>query len=214
MGIKFDFRYWTKRYEKDYHTDVKNKYPIYVDENDVEHKEESPYFGEISKVLQKRGFLLKKEFVSIGYWKAPRQIRNLRINSKNTIERVTKKVMDENSEEKQVAYLIDNTLKGVKIPVASALLTVLYPTKYCVIDYRAWRALKWLKILASNNQFVMESYTQYSNYLDSLSNYKSKSIYFKFLKTLRNMAKRRKMTARQLEMALWKFDKMKGEKEK
>jgi len=48
--------------------------------------EKSPYFETMSKVLVKRGFLFKKEFVSIGRWKSQRQINNYEANDEDTIQ--------------------------------------------------------------------------------------------------------------------------------
>jgi hypothetical protein len=63
-----DIELWAKEYEKDYNTsNTSIKYYIDNCENALEEK--SPYFSSISKVIQKRGYLLKKEFISICEWK-------------------------------------------------------------------------------------------------------------------------------------------------
>lgn len=210
MGITFDLDYWSKRYENDYDIDLGGNYPIYVDENGIEIKEKSPYFEKMSKTLQKRGFLLKKEFVSIGKWKSPRQIHNYEANSEELVEKTTRKVLQEKNERKKVKSLISGKLKGVKIPVASAILTIINPDKYCIIDYRAWRALKWLQNISPNNTLVFNSYQEYSNYIDSLDSYRRLQVYLDFLELLRSIARNHGVKPRQIEMALWKFDKMKG----
>lgn len=51
MGVKFDFRYWVKKYEDDYPKDSEGKFPIYFDDHGVEHEEESPYFETMSTAL-------------------------------------------------------------------------------------------------------------------------------------------------------------------
>jgi len=211
MGIKFDIDYWTKRYESDYPIDTGQVYPKYFDENGVEREEKSPYFGMMSKTLVARGFLLKKEFVSIGRWKSHRQINNYEANSEETVRRVTSQVLREASETKRIKALTEGTLRGVKIPVASAILTIVYPNEYCIIDYRAWRALRWFQ-KGAKDQLTFSSYKEYSDFLDSLRDYTSLKVYLRFLKQLRSITAKYNRTPRQLEMALWKFDQMKGMK--
>jgi len=209
VGVRIDLHYWTRKYEDDYRTDTEGKYPIYVDGKGVEHEEKSPYFESMSAVLQKRGYLLKKEFVSIGNWKTERQKRRYISNTSENVINLTKKALSAPDEQK-VKILID--LEGVGIPVASAILTVVYPKEYCVIDYRTWRALRWLHTVAAKGSFSFTSYKEYSEFLDSYARYGTISEYFWFLGTLKNIGKNRNMTSRQVEMALWKFDQMKGEK--
>jgi len=60
----------------------------------------------------------------------------------------------------------------------------------------------------------MMSYEEYSDFLDRYDQYNTITAYMGFLKTLKNIGKGRNMTTRQVEMALWKFDKMKGKKPK
>lgn len=211
MGIAFDLDYWTKRYESDYPIDTGGVYPKYTDKNGVEREEKSPYFETMSKTLVARGFLLKKEFVSIGRWKAHRQINNYEANSEETVRRITSQVLKEESETKRIRLLTKGALRGVKIPVASAILTIVYPDKYCIIDYRAWRAMRWLQ-KGSKNQLAFNSYKEYSDFLDSLDDYMSLKGYLKFLEQLRSITAKQNKTPRQLEMALWKFDQMRGVK--
>ena len=209
MGIAFDSDYWTKKYESDYAIDTGGVYPKYTDGNGVEREEKSPYFETMSGTLVARGFLLKKEFVSIGRWKAHRQINNYEANSEETVIRITSQVLKEKSETKRIRTLTGGGLRGVKIPVASAILTVVYPKEYCIIDYRAWRALRWLQ-KGSKDQLTFSSYKEYSDFLDSLKDYMSLKGYLRFLKQLRSITVKHSRTSRQLEMALWKFDQMRG----
>jgi hypothetical protein len=108
--------------------------------------------------------------------------------------------------------LICGELKGVKIPVASAILTIIYPEKYCITDYRAWRALKWLQNISNDGNLVLSGYEKYCDYIDSLNVYDTLQSYMWYLKSLRSLAAGQKKTPRQFEMALWKFDEMKGVK--
>lgn len=215
MGVKFEFHYWMKKYEKDYPKDTGGKYPIFVDERGVEHEETSPYFETMSTVLQKRGYLLKKEFVSIGEWKTERQRKRYESNTDQKIERVTRKVFRAPYKDKiKILVRTRDKLHGVGIPVASAILTVAYPKEFCIIDYRTWRAILWLRTLETKRSCTFASYREYSGLLDSYDRYGTIGVYLKFLGTLKDIGEKVKMTPRQVEMALWKFDQMKGAKRK
>ena len=164
----------------------------------------------MSAVLQKRGYLLKKEFVSIGKWKTERQKGRYENNSDEKVEQLTRKALEASDKDK--TKILDK-LEGVGIPVASAILTVAYPKEYCIIDYRTWRALLWLSTLTKKGRFTFASYREYSDFLDSYNAYaRTSTRYYNFRDTLKTIGEKRGMPPRQVEMALWKFDQMKGEK--
>jgi len=208
VGAKIDFRYWMQKYEEDYSKDVDGKWPIFIDEKGIEHEERSPYFETISRVLQKRGYLLKKEFVRIGKWKTERQTKSYETNTDNKVKNLTKEALKA-PDTKKIQIL--NRLRGVGVPVASAILTIVYPTEYCVIDYRTWRALLWLRAMATKDRLTFASYKDYSDLLDQYDTYGGVHVYYSFRNALKKIGEKRNMTPRQVEMALWKFDEMKGE---
>lgn len=197
-----DFNYWRRRYEEDYPKDVSDRYPIFKDAYDKEQREKSPYFETMSEVLRRRGYLLKDEFKSICLWKTTRQKKAYEEDSEEEIKTYTQKAINASTDKDKVESLIN--LNGVGIPVASAILTVIDPAKYCVIDFRAWRALKWLQGIN------FSSYENYSKFLDDYRNYGTLRIYRSFIEEIRGIAKKNNQTPRQVEMALWKFDKEKG----
>src|SRR3989344_9174055 len=91
------------------------------------------------KVVKKRGYLTKKEFVEIGMWKSPRPKKNYLRNSDKDVVEITKKALSTKFEKSRIMLLV--TLKGVSIPTASAILTLIDPKDYGVIDIRAWQIL-------------------------------------------------------------------------
>ena len=206
---KFDFLYWMKKSAVDYPTDVDGKFPIYIDEQGHEHEEISPYFETISKVFQRRGHLLKQEFVSIGVWKTERQTKRYRNNSQEDVTSITRKAIAASDKDK-VRILLG--LEGVGVPVASSVLTMTNPREYCIIDYRAQRALLWLKKVAGNCRITFVSYREYSDFLDSCGAYGTVRAYYDFRDDVKKIGMKKHMTPRQVEMALWKFDEMKGER--
>lgn len=93
----------------------------------------------------KRGWLLKKEFLTICLWKSRRPKRLYNLNSESEIERCTKLSFAEKDEKKKIGYLIQ--LHGVRIPVASAILSVTNPKDYPIIDERCIQSLKQLGVI-------------------------------------------------------------------
>lgn len=205
--MKIDIEKWKKEYERNYEADVRRagaKYPIFISNSGEEIVDRSPYFETVSKLYQKRGYLHWEEFNSIGLWKTRRQKKRYAHEfNKNNTERITRNAMQASDEEGKIKSL--RLLKGVGIPVCSAILTIVYPSEYCIIDYRAWRALKWYL-----NSVDFSSYEDYSRFLDSYDSRTSVESYLTYLKQSREIGKEWNMTPRMVEMALWKYDEMKG----
>jgi hypothetical protein len=205
--MSIDFEKWAKKYETDYESDIKKagaEYPVFIKDSGKKIADKSPYFEKVSKLYQKRGYLKWEEFYNIGLWKTRRQRNRYesKFNKKN-VESITKKAISIDEEEKKIRFLME--LEGVGVPVGSAILTVIYPVQYCVIDYRAWRALKWYL-----KDIVFYSYENYSEFLDSYDSRTSVESYLTYLKEVRKIAEKLSMTPRKIEMALWKFDEHRG----
>ena len=78
------------------------------------------------------------------------------------------------------------------ISVASAILTLCFPDKYSVIDFRGWR-----QIFGEEKKY---------------SNYTTKE-YISYLTIIRQMATYFGLTTQQVDMAIWQYDiENKGEK--
>ncbi len=74
-------------------------------------------------------------------------------------------------------------LQGVAVPVASAILTAIYPERYTVIDFRALEAL------------------------GSKTTDRSVNFYLAYLTHCRQLAKAHHVTLRALDRALWQWSK-------
>lgn len=96
------------------------------------------------------------------------------------IEENTKRAIEEIDDKNKVEILDD--LRGVGIPMASAILTVLNPNDYGVIDINAWYTL---------NSEEKRSFTSEDFIL--------------FMKKIRENAKKQNLTARQTEIGLFKW---------
>ena len=89
--------------------------------------------------VKKRGSFTKDEFLKMGMWKSPRPKWHYLNNSEKEIISVSKKVIATKNDQTRAELL--TSLQGVAIPTASAILTLIYPKNYGVIDIRVWQVL-------------------------------------------------------------------------
>ncbi len=117
-------------------------------------------FDNIASDFKNKAFLTKIELLRIAEWKLkgvwyPKHKKEIELNSDKSIEETTKRAINETNDKKKVEIL-DN-LYGVGIPVASAILTVLNPKDYAVIDVNVWYALYFKE----KRWFTSENFRQY-----------------------------------------------------
>jgi hypothetical protein len=109
---------------------------------DVLTDEETPetlrLIGEL-RVARRRGYLTRREFLTICRWKSPRSLPLCRKNAPARIRRQTALAFASRSE--RVRFEALTALRGVGAPTASALLTLTDPRRYGVIDVRVWKLL-------------------------------------------------------------------------
>lgn len=161
-------------------------------------------FSTIKKVLRDRGYLTRIDLEGISEFKSGRRnINNVNENTEEEINSITKDVIESLSTE-DTAYLIKELVKlrGVGVKTASAVLTVLEPETFAVLDYRAVRALVW-KIGQAQS---------YEVFYRSLEVFRDPSAedYQWYNEKLNCIAKETDTTPRMVDMALWKFDKEVG----
>jgi len=125
-------------------------------------------FNKINKSKTK-GHLTKDEFIEICMWKSPRPRKHYLKNSKKIIKKISEKVLATNSEDMKIKLL--RSLKGVSIPVASAILTLLDPKNYGVIDIRAWQLLYNYGEVKTNPRGQMFNINNWKTYLTLLRKY-------------------------------------------
>lgn len=113
-------------------------------------------------------------------WKTRgRGISRLRRNSDEEIADALSLAVRAKTERAAVAVLLG--LRGVDVPVASAILTVTFPERYTVIDFRALEAL------------------------DNKSSDRSVNFYLAYLDTCRRLAIENNISLRDLDRALWQW---------
>ncbi len=143
---------------------------------------------EIGEKVRARGYLIKDEFLSIVRWKSPRPIGFAMKNSEEKIKQVTGAAFKLNSEELKIEKLLE--LEGVGVPMASSILTIIYPEKYAVIDIRAWATLVELGIFNSK-----KNYFNTQDWLD-------------YLGVMRKKAEECGVTPRMVDKAFYMMDKI------
>jgi hypothetical protein len=80
-------------------------------------------------------------------WKSPRAAVHYGRNSAATIRVVSRATLATRSERRRLELLCG--LRGVSVPIASAILTLIDPTRYGVLDIRVWQLLFALDSVSS-----------------------------------------------------------------
>jgi len=160
---------------------------ILIKENLVreEHEGTQLLIAELTPV-KKRGYLLKAELIKISKWKSPRAILLIKSNSEKSINRLTRKAFSTRNEKNRLELLIK--LKGVSVPMASSILTLLNPERYGVIDIRVWQVLCEIGAMTSNSKGVNFKFNDW----------------YRYLIIIRHFAKKFNVTSRDVERTLFK----------
>lgn len=108
-------------------------------------------FGEIHQNFQDKGYLTPEELFAIVIWKSNRaktKVLNGFLELTRNIEQITKSFSIQSDREKVLTL---NSIGGIGVPIASAILAVCYPDRFTVVDYRAKESLKKLSITVHGN---------------------------------------------------------------
>ncbi|MFN8062255.1 MAG: hypothetical protein U0Q12_24095 [Vicinamibacterales bacterium] len=89
--------------------------------------------------VRARGHLERAELEAACRWKSPRVIRHVLSNSPASIRRATAAALATRDEVERAQRLV--ALRGVSVPMASAILTLVEPRRYGVLDIRVWQLL-------------------------------------------------------------------------
>ena len=143
-------------------------------------------------------FLTETEFDEILRWKLRGQYRrqaHLRMgNTDEVIRQVTGLALtvshvDEDCE-LQLRVSILSALRGVGVPVASAVLALVYPDEYAVVDFRVWRQLFGKEI---GRAFLVSDYKRY-------------------MCKMRPLASELGWSVQEVDMAIWEYDRQHGDR--
>lgn len=116
--------------------------------------------------VKREKVLTKPELISICRWKSPRAIHHIKANHGATVRSLTRKALSTRSERKKLDFL--TRLRGVSLPMASAILTIIYPKRYGVIDIRIWKLLYAINSVGKNPKGVGFTFNHWYHYLSLL----------------------------------------------
>jgi hypothetical protein len=91
------------------------------------------------RAVRRAGEFDRAAFLAMCRWKSPRALLHYRRHSAATVRRVARAVLATRSERRRLALL--TALRGVSVPTASAILTLIEPRRYAVLDIRVWQLL-------------------------------------------------------------------------
>ena len=89
--------------------------------------------------VRRRGEFSRTEFLRMCRWKSPRAAPHYRRNSAARVRAASRAALAARSERGRLEPLV--SLTGVSVPVASAILTLIDPRRYGVLDIRVWQLL-------------------------------------------------------------------------
>jgi hypothetical protein len=153
--------------------------------------EDEPTAGLIKRLrpARQRGYLKPEELEEICKWKSARAIQHIKSNTASEIRVATSTALKTRSERQRLEAL--TTLKGVSVPMASAILMLLDPKRYGVIDIRVWQLMH--KVGAVTKNYAGVNFT-FQNW-------------YQYLMIIRYFAKKFGTTARLIELTLFKAHK-------
>jgi hypothetical protein len=136
-------------------------------------------------------YLTLGEFDEILHWKLrgqyDRQRKQRSANTEETVRAVTGlalSIQHANKEyELELRFRILCALRGVEVPVASAVLALVFPDKYAVVDFRGWRQVFGKK----RNSFTVPDYKKY-------------------LDKVQLLAKELGWPVQEADLAIWEYD--------
>jgi hypothetical protein len=137
------------------------------------------------RLARRRGHLTPRELEAVCRWKSARAIHQVRANTAAEVRAATRAALRARSERVRLTEL--TRLRGVSVPMASALLTLLHPRRYGVIDIRVWQLLHRVGSVSGPARGAGFRFAHWSQ----------------FLTVLRALAARLGVTARDVERALF-----------
>ena len=159
----------TKLSKENYETAFQLRFPISQIEYWAKHYyyqavDDEKKFLPIARAVKRRGYLAKKEFLTVCRWKTPRSQPRCRKNSPDFIRDVTKCALSTSVERLRIEKLI--SLDGVGWPTASVILHFFHSDPYPIMDFRALWSLK-KEVPKSYGFDFWQEYTSYCRDLSS-----------------------------------------------
>lgn len=191
---------WVTRFQEEW----EDKPIEYLDESGEWRKDHDPLFSSISESIQSRDYQLSvPELLRISQWKlqSGRNDSNIEMNTSQAVTQQFRTALEASTDTEAIDALTD--LNGIGVPMASTVLTVAKPSRYAIIDYRAFRGLAGAKPEIVEPQ----QYGNYAEFLEHFRTYlKRPESYEYYMNHVREIADAEDLSARQVDMALWAFD--------
>lgn len=149
-------------------------------------------FTEVKSAFYQRGFLTAKEFFCIIIWKSNRtkskiakrlKERNPYLDLQTIVKNLTKNLYQRKTAKERFVYLFDDW--GLRLPIISAILTVLFPNNFTIYDVR-----------------VCDILGKYHNIANKTKSDAVWNDYIKFIKSVKKEVKNEK-TLRDKDRWLW-----------
>jgi hypothetical protein len=134
---------------------------------------------------RRRRYLTPGELEAVCRWKSARAIRHIRANSPWRVRSATRRALATRSERQRLTLL--RTLQGVSVPMASAILTLLDPRRYGVIDIRVWQLLYNLNVVKQKPSGTGFNFNNW----------------YQFLMIVRHFSRKLRVNARDIERTLF-----------
>ncbi|QCP05004.1 hypothetical protein [Brevibacterium sp. CS2] len=109
---------------------------------------------------RKKGKMKRKSFLRVGEWKGLAVLNRLELHPKDEVAFITEIAIDSDTPDRFRVDIL-RTLDGVGVPLASSLLSAVYPDRFAILDARAVSALHATGHLSSENPARIE----YRDYL-------------------------------------------------
>jgi hypothetical protein len=169
---------------------MRRRFHLQFDPTKIEEIAARYSFREDDKPLEagnhiQKGEYTRKNLETIFEWKTGGRGRSrLQKNEDRDIADALRLATRAETDRAAVAVLVG--LNGVQVPVASAILTAIYPERFTIIDFRALEALG----LTNANVSI--------------------GFYLDYLAACRKLAREHKLSLRTLDRALWQWSKERG----
>jgi len=121
---------------------------------------------------RRNGFFSREEFLAMCRWKSPRALRHYQRNAAGRVREASRLALAARSERRRMEHLL--ALDGVSVPVGSAILTLLDPRRYGVLDIRAWQMLYAMRGVDANPAGRGFTVGQWLRYLETLRKHASR----------------------------------------
>lgn len=162
-------------------------------------------FKEVSEKFKLNKYLTAEEFFGIVIWKSNRAktqvLKGIKKekNKGKTVEDIMREVYEAIDDKTRLKVIDD--IYGVGIPLASAILSVCYPSRFTISDYRVDNTLEKMKKIDDRIKQIIEEIDEDTNITP-----KSYRKYFKYVNICQKVAEENSLSLRDLDRCLWAYD--------